>query len=75
MQLRGKMTPELAAKQGEVDAKEAMKVCVKSLEGSMKQLNTRNTGKGCSEPFRDKGCYQSRRLSHVARLGIGIWTV
>jgi hypothetical protein len=41
MQLRGKMTPELAAKQGEVDAKEAMKVCVKSLEGSMKQLNTK----------------------------------
>jgi hypothetical protein len=41
MQLRGKMTPEDAKQQGEVDAEEALKVCVKSLEGSMKQLNTK----------------------------------
>jgi hypothetical protein len=39
MQLRGKMTPEVAKQQGGVDAEEALQVCVRSLEGSMKQLN------------------------------------
>ena len=41
MQLRGKMTPEVAQHQGEVDAEEALNFCVKSLEGSMRQLNTK----------------------------------
>jgi len=32
-------TPEVAKQQGEMDAEEALRVCMRSLERSMKELN------------------------------------